>query len=373
MSVFDSGGQTREELLKSAVWTIGQGIHITKTQGENKAQKQLINILPASLSGSSNPRVVLTDYDLIGESDSWNPETLDGGRVYIFGVGKYSVSITLLYREDKDGMIFEYWRVQTTENASVGDDSYHYAFVLAVKDKQSEMREVLHYKQQFFDSYEIEPGRLYRLPLDNAKLVDRIEGNNSAIRTYFVGTPLENIESVYEEGKYKIVSYNHEERQRENALYRARKEVKRLDSLAWWLPREGMPIYREKGARGLSKQLEKAYLDTDIEVDESAWKNGQGKVFTLEVEDKNTHYDVYLISRIEKEGEIYEYWLLDGRSLDKSLNIQHRLYVVAKVEAATEKRLHLEKSEKPITSYTIKSGSVIDLPEVNSVIGKKDD
>jgi hypothetical protein len=371
MDFFDSGNETREELIVAAVWTIEQGIHINKTQGKAAAQKHLMGILSPSLANETTPKVSLSSYDLIGLNDSWNPEKLEGGFISILKALNYAVFAQLVYREDKDGKIYEYWRIEMTENFYVGSDNYHNAFVLAVKDKNSEKREVLHYKEHFFESYKMASGNVYRLPLEIPRLVYRFKTNHRDMKKYFIGTPLENKKGVYENGQYRIVEYNFEDQERKRQLRRARKEVKRLDSLAWWLPKEGMPLYREEGTAGLSKQLEKAYLETDIEVNESAWKSGVGKVFTLEVENKNTHYDVYLISRIKKDGETYEYWLLDGRAIDKSLDIHYRSYVFAKVAAETEERKHLEKSANPITSYTTKSGSVINLPDVDSILGIK--
>lgn len=362
-SFFDSD-QTRNALTAASIWSIENAIDIHSKLGKDVAKARLMSTLPSDIQERAKPKLSMLSF-------YWSPEQMSGGWFSVVSLPEYVTVAHLIYRAELDGEIYEYWRIETNEKSLIGEDYLYLNFALSKKDNNSEKRQVLHYEDHFFVNYELAPGKVFQFPIEEARLISALETNRPKHRKYFQGTALENIKTKLINGDLTIVEYNFEDQERKRQLRSARKEVKRLDSLAWWLPKEGMPLYREEGTAGLSKQLEKAYLETDIEVNESAWKSGVGKVFTLEVENKNTHYDVYLISRIKKDGETYEYWLLDGRAIDKSLDIHYRSYVFAKVAAETEERKHLEKSANPITSYTTKSGSVINLPDVDSILGIK--
>ena len=166
-------------------------------------------------------------------------------------------------------------------------------------------------------------------------------------------------------GKWGIITYD----AAAESLKKRKKELKKFASLSWWLPKEGIAIYEKNGVSGLKEKLKATYLDLDIQVEEENYKDGVGKVFTMKEE--GALFQVYLVVRTEFEGEVYEYWYLEGLELGEADPLKHDMYVVAKVDLKSKLRESLQKDDKPFLAYTTKSGSVISLPDVDSVIRAK--
>jgi len=362
--LFYSDSDKIADLQQAALWLIESGVDVYAKEGKTSVESLLLkNVSPAL----KRELTLDIESNLIGNKD----EIAGGGigMLYIEGTpDRYEAIAGVLYRTEIDGETYEYWRVKVHTDRNFGKDRYDLLFVLAKVVKGSERRVILHKKDHFFENFEITPSRVFSLPLNNVKLVKRLQPGRVSYRHYFKDTPLENKRyGQISDKQWGIVTYD----AASASLKKRKKSLKKLSAIAWWLPKEGIPVYENGGVSDLKEKLKATYLDLDIQVEEDNYKDGAGKVFVMKEE--SALFNVYLVSRTELAGDVYEYWYLEGQELGESNPLKHDTYVVAKVGSQSKYRETLKKSNKPFVSYTVQSGSVIHLPEVNSVIGKNND
>lgn len=230
--------------------------------------------------------------------------------------------------------------------------------------KGTEKRLILHESDRFFDEFEVTAGHVLELPIDERPLLDVLQPGVKDRRPYFIGTSLENVRLNEVNGKYQYVKVD----LAQEKLKERQTKMKRMRSLAWALPIEGISIYEKYGLRYLKDGIEKSGVESavveSIKINPSAYKKGMGKAFSFEGD--GVTFGVYLVSRQDVDGSLYEYWFLDGIETDLDTPIKRVVYFVAKVDPDTGIRDSLHKSEEaPIASYTTQSGTVIEFPSVD--------
>ncbi len=284
---------------------------------------------------------------------------------------RFEGSAGVKYRTEINGELYEFWNSRVSHRIKkydVEDDrrfnTPFMSFLLVKIIRGSEKRMILHESDRFFEQFEVEPGYVLKLPLDERALLETLQPENENRRRFFVGSPLENVRWKEVNGKYQYVKVD----LAQEKLKERQTKMKRMRSLAWALPMEGISIYEKYGLRYLKDGIEKSGVESavveSIKINPSAYKKGMGKAFSFEGD--GVTFGVYLVSRQDVDGSFYEYWFLDGIETDLDTPIKRVVYFVAKVDPNTGIRDSLHKSEEaPIASYTTQSGTVIEFPSVD--------
>jgi hypothetical protein len=348
-----------KDLSQAMRWMIESGVDIYATEGEAALKKHLKTNISEKLRDN-------IDLDLIVNVFDNKREILGGGVFGVFTQGRsglFESSAKVVYRKEINGEYHEFWEARVknqTENYKILD----FKFLVVKVIKGTEKRLILHESDRFFDEFEVTAGHVLELPIDERALLDVLQPGVKDRRPYFIGTSLENVRLNEVNGKYQYVKVD----LAQEKLKERQTKMKRMRSLAWVLPIEGISIYEKYGLRYLKDGIEKSGVESavveSIKINPSAYKKGMGKAFSFEGD--GVTFGVYLVSRQDVDGSLYEYWFLDGIETDLDTPIKRVVYFVAKVDPDTGIRDSLHKSEEaPIASYTTKSGTVIEFPPVD--------
>jgi hypothetical protein len=348
-----------KDLSQAMRWMIESGVDIYATEGEAALKKHLKTNISEKLRDN-------IDLDLIVNVFDNKREILGGGVFGVFTQGRsglFESSAKVVYRKEINGEYHEFWEARVknqTENYKILD----FKFLVVKVIKGTEKRLILHESDRFFDEFEVTAGHVLELPLDERALLDVLQPGVKDRRPYFIGTSLENVRLNEVNGKYQYVKVE----LAQEKLKERQTKMKRMRSLAWALPIEGISIYEKYGLRYLKDGIEKSGVESavveSIKINPSAYKKGMGKAFSFEGD--GVTFGVYLVSRQDVDGSLYEYWFLDGIETDLDTPIKRVVYFVAKVDPDTGIRDSLHKSEEaPIASYTTQSGTVIEFPPVD--------
>jgi len=357
-----------KDLSQATRWMIENGPYLYVTEGDDVLKKKLKENISEKLRNNIKLKLVVNAQD--------NKREFMGGGIFGLFIENnervYEGYAKVIYRTEIHGELYEFWNsivIYEIKKFKVQDKRKYktpaMSFFVVRVNKRMEKREILHESNRFFEKFEIVPGIMFKLPMEQKKLLDALQPDNERRRQYFIGSSLENVRSKLVNGKYQYVKVDVEEER----LEERKRKLKLMEGVAGYFPVYGIQAYKESGKQGILDQLskiKKLNVEPEFTYNKSLLKQGEGQVFTVKAEGVSAA--VHLIKRTEVDGVRYEYWLFNSKEVNEKEPLQRLRFAIIKVDANSEQRELLKDGEQPYTGYTTESGTELTFPTVDKAL-----
>jgi hypothetical protein len=345
------------DLMQATYWLIESGVDIYATAGKEVAEQRLLENISPELRQDVDLNLLVNAID--------NHREFIGGGVSQYSVegvaGLFEGSAGVEYRAEIDGNIYEFWTAKV-KNKTKEYQIMDLSFLMVKVVNGTEKRVILHQSNHFFEKFEVAPGRMLRLPLDNKEMLRTLNVTDERYWPYYEGTYLENIRIEEVNGKWQYVKVDLELEK----LEKREKQLIDIGAVAGYLVIEGLKDYEKARKRGIDRKIKEFDLVQDVEIKMDSQKEDIGRV--LSIKGQGLICDVYLLYQNSIDGSKYQYWgvRVYERGIVNPMEISG--YMLTSTDRSSTARNLLLKSLEPITTYITQLVTVIEFPSVDKAL-----